>query len=116
MSSLLQATTREAEEVKDPLPAATTATLTALGQTPVADDKPSVTDPDPHDRPESDPVERAYVVATALAATFSLEERISIYSETGRRILYIAAARWPELMPMLNDDVEWRALLSADLG
>ena len=65
----------------------------------------------------------AHEIAEALYGCWGLPERIAIYKEVGarfgseyRRILNIAAARWPELIPMVNDLPEWKALLSADLS
>jgi hypothetical protein len=62
-------------------------------------------------------------VASRFAKTASLSERLPIYVEVGKRfkaearpLLNAAAARWPEKMPRVNDDWEWKALLSADLS
>lgn len=72
---------------------------------------------------DADPIEAAHDIAKRLHASVALKERIAIYKETGerfgseyRRILNIAAACWPELIPMVNDLPEWKALLSADLS
>ncbi len=64
----------------------------------------------------------AFFLARELAATESLDERIPIYEgvsatykREGRRVLNIAASHWPELMPMVNGELEWVALFSVDL-
>lgn len=76
----------------------------------------------PSSRPD-DLLAAAHGIAEALHACGNLSERLEVYKEVGqrfksegRRVLNIAAARWPELMPMVNDEVEWKALLSADLS
>lgn len=67
--------------------------------------------------------EDALCVARELAAADTLDERLVIYRSLGercesdaRRILGIAACRWPEMMPTLNDEFEWVTPASADLG
>jgi uncharacterized small protein (DUF1192 family) len=70
-----------------------------------------------------DLVEAAHQIAKELYGCWELSERIAIYKRTGerfksdyRRVLNIAALRWPQLIPMVNDLPEWKALLSADLS
>ncbi|HET8956166.1 MAG TPA: hypothetical protein VFN18_10965 [Solirubrobacterales bacterium] len=72
--------------------------------------------------PREDLVDAAYEVARKLDGCWTFSQRLSVYREVGerfksdaRRVLNIAAARWPEMIPMLNDLPEWKALLSADL-
>lgn len=45
----------------------------------------------------------------------SLTDRIEIYKVNLKRILFLAAALYPELMPMLNGEWEFLAILIADL-
>jgi uncharacterized small protein (DUF1192 family) len=68
-------------------------------------------------------VQSAHEIAKELYGCGELSERIAIYKRTGerfksdyRRVLNIAAVQWPELIPMVNDLPEWKALLSADLS
>jgi hypothetical protein len=60
-------------------------------------------------------LDAAYALASRLHGAWSLDERLVIYGEVDRYHLALAAARWPELMPTLNGEFEWRALLMADL-
>jgi hypothetical protein len=68
-------------------------------------------------------VEAAHEIAKRLSGLSDLDDRIAVYKEVGarfkadyRRVLNIAAARWPELIRWVNDLPEWKALLSADLS
>lgn len=70
-----------------------------------------------------DLIDAAHQVAEDLYACWELAERIEVYKEVGsrfksdaRRVLNIAASRWPEMIPMVNDMPEWKALLSADVS
>jgi hypothetical protein len=70
-----------------------------------------------------DLVQAAHEIAKELDSCPELTERIAIYKRTGerfksdyRRVLNIAAVRWPQLIPMVNDLPEWKALLAADLS
>lgn len=73
--------------------------------------------------PRHDLIDAAHQVAKDLYACWELSERIEVYKEVGarfksdaRRVLNIAVARWPEMIPMVNDMPEWKALLSADVS
>ncbi|MGD9735136.1 MAG: hypothetical protein AB7V58_05935 [Solirubrobacterales bacterium] len=79
-----------------------------------------------NDHPEASSdvrVSAAFDLARELADAQEFNDRLAIYQglaerfkSDARRILNIAAARWPELMPRLNGDFEWLTLLSADLS
>lgn len=68
-------------------------------------------------------IEAAHGVAREIYGCGVFSERLKVYGKVGRRfkadarrVLNIAAARWPELIPTVNDQPEWKALLSADLS
>lgn len=52
--------------------------------------------------------------ARELHASLHLSERIDIYNQRGRRLVNLAAALYPELMPCLNGDFEHLELTKAD--
>jgi hypothetical protein len=59
----------------------------------------------------SGPAEIAAEVATVLAG-MTYEERVSAYRSgaISTHELYVAAARFPDRMPLLNDEFEWIAI------
>jgi hypothetical protein len=63
-----------------------------------------------------DPAEIAAEVATVLAR-MSYEERVRAYRSGAfsARELAVAAARFPDRVPLLNDEFEWIAVDLADL-
>jgi hypothetical protein len=71
----------------------------------------------------ADLVKAAHHVAEEIHACWDFSERLEVYIDVGRRfesdarrVLNIAAARWPKLIFWVNDLPEWKALLSADLS
>ena len=71
----------------------------------------------------NDLISAAHQVANDLHDAGSFYVRLGVYKRVARefksearRVLNIAAARWPELIPMVNDLPEWKALLSADVS
>jgi hypothetical protein len=121
MSTLLKPRVRPSEEAVQDAP---TRNREVVADSPGSGDvlrrPPSRIWPPP---PRHDLIEAAHQVAKDLYACWELSERIEVYKEVGarfksdaRRVLNIAAARWPEMIPMVNDLPEWKALLSADLS
>ncbi|HYQ78793.1 MAG TPA: hypothetical protein VEP91_06760 [Solirubrobacterales bacterium] len=121
MSTLLRPRVRPSEEAVHDAPARS---REVVADSPVREDVPrrraSQVWPPP---PRHDLIEAAHQVAKDLYACWDLSERIEVYKEVGarfksdaRRVLNIAVARWPEMIEMVNDLPEWKALLSADVS
>jgi hypothetical protein len=73
--------------------------------------------------PPIDLIDAAYEVAKEIYGCWEFSERLEVYKSVGsefkadaRRVLNVAAARWPDLIFWVNDLPEWKALLSADLS
>lgn len=125
MPKLLEPKVREPEEAVKGLPALVTEAVSDVPALPRPEPdaaSPIANDPSPPLRTE-DLIEAAHDVAKDLHRCGSFHERLGVYNRVGRefksearRVLNIAAARWPELIPMVNDLPEWKALLSADLS
>ena len=68
-------------------------------------------------------LDAAHQVAEDLSRAESFYERLAVYSRVGRiftsearLVLNLAAINWPEMIPWINDEPEWKARLSADLS
>lgn len=125
MSTLLKPEVRQVDEVVGDAPGEVNEVLAASQDAPAGDAAvpSSKHGASPPPLSSSDLVAEAHEIAERLFGCLDLSERIEVYKEVGqryksewRRVLNIAAARWPHLMPMVNDEVEWKALLSADLS
>ena len=125
MPKLLEPKVREPEEAVKGLPAGLTETVSdvpALSRPEPDAATPNAGAPSPPP-PVEDLIEAAHDAAKDLHRCRSFHERLGVYNRVGRefksearRVLNIAAMRWPELIPMVNDLPEWKALLSADLS
>ncbi len=125
MPKLLEPKVREPEEAVKGLPAVVSETVSDVPGLPRPEpDAPSPIAKDPSPPPPTeDLIEAAHDVAKDLHRCRSFHERLGVYNRVGRefksearRVLNIAAARWPHLIPTVNDLPEWKALLSADLS
>lgn len=125
MPKLLESEVREAEEAVKGLPAVVTETVSNVPALPGPEPDAAtpiigVASPTPH---TEDLIQAAQDVAKDLLRCRSFHERLGVYNRVGRefksearRVLNIAAARWPEMIPTVNDLPEWKALLSGDLS
>ena len=82
-------------------------------------------EPLPADSPAApdDLISAAHEIAWRVSGCAGFSERLEVYRSVGsefkadaRRVLNIAAARWPHLIFWVNDLPEWKALLSADVS
>jgi len=105
----MPATLQPAAPVAKPLPRA------------AVDPKPGSRRRQPQTRPPSDLDQGLLLKAQALALADDLEganslsERVLIYATAERRVLFAAAALHADRMPLLNGELEWIALASADV-
>jgi hypothetical protein len=125
MPKLLEPKVREPEEAVKGLPAVVTEAVSDVSGLPhpEPDAVSPVASASSVPLPTHDLIEAAHKVARDLHRLQSLYERCGVYSRVSRefkadarRVLNIAAARWPHLIPMVNDQPKWKALLSADLS
>ena len=125
MPKLLEPKVAGPEEAVKGVPAHVTEAVSDVPELPRPEPdaaSPIVSDPSPTP-PAENLIEAARDVAKDLHRCRSFHERLGVYNRVARefksqarRVLNIAAARWPELIPMVNDLPEWKALLSADLS
>jgi hypothetical protein len=125
MSKLLAPKVRESEEAVKGLPRGVREAVSNVPELPrpepVAASPIAAGSSSP--RRSEDLIEAAEAVAKEIDACWEFSERLEIYIDVGRcfksdarRVLNIAAARWPKLIFWVNDMPEWKALLSADLS
>jgi len=125
MPKLLESKVREPEEAVKGLPALVTETVSDVPALPRPEPdaaSPIASDPSPPLRTE-DLIEAAHTVAREIYGCWEFSERLEVYKSVGeqfkadaRRVLNIAAERWPKLIFWVNDLPEWKALLSADVS
>lgn len=124
MPKLLEPKVREPEEAVKGLPAVSE-TVSDVPELPRPESDAYSPVADAPDTPPfaEDLIEAAHQVAKDLHDCGTFYARLGVYNRVGRefksearRVLNIAATRWPHLVPMVNDLPEWKALLSADVS
>lgn len=125
MSKLLEPKVREPEEAVKGLPGVLTETVSDVSERPCSE--PVAAGPiaggSSSPRRSEELIGAAHTVAGEIHGCRDFSERLDVYRSVGeqfkadaRRVLNIAAERWPGLIFRVNDLPEWKALLSADLS
>jgi len=125
MPKVLEPKVRESEEAVKGLPASITETAADVRELlrPESDAASPKANHSGSAASSEDLIEAAHAVATLIYGCCDFSERLEVYKSLSeqfktdsRRVLNIAAARWPNLIVWANDLPEWKALLSAALG